>query len=215
MAADTRDRILTAALELFEAEGYERTTMRAIATRAGVSTGNAYYYFTSKADLVQAFYARLQADHAARIAPAPGLSLAERLRHAEQEWLDLIAPHHGFGTAFLSTALDPRGGSSPFSAESTKAREASIAIYRDLVAGASPAVPKAWAAVLPEALWLAHLGITLFWVTDTSPEQRRTRDLVDRAADLAGGLLRLARVPGSGAAAERLQRLVAVVLLRA
>ena len=39
------------ALRLFRERGYEATTMRAIAKEAGVSVGNAYYYFGSKRDL--------------------------------------------------------------------------------------------------------------------------------------------------------------------
>jgi AcrR family transcriptional regulator len=43
----TRRVIAEAALRLFREHGYEATTMRAIATEAGVATGNAYYYFGS------------------------------------------------------------------------------------------------------------------------------------------------------------------------
>ena len=52
----TRSAIIDAALDLFRDVGYESTTMRAIATRAGVSVGNAYYYFASKEHLIQGFY---------------------------------------------------------------------------------------------------------------------------------------------------------------
>jgi AcrR family transcriptional regulator len=41
--------------------------MRAIAERAGVSTGNAYYYFGSKEELIQEFYLR---NHARHLPPA-------------------------------------------------------------------------------------------------------------------------------------------------
>jgi hypothetical protein len=46
----TRRAIAEAALRLFREQGYEATTMRAIAKEAGVATGNAYYYFGSRAD---------------------------------------------------------------------------------------------------------------------------------------------------------------------
>src|SRR5262249_61561005 len=54
----TRALILETALDLFKENGYEETTMRAIAQRAGVALGNAYYYFRSKEHLIQAFYGR-------------------------------------------------------------------------------------------------------------------------------------------------------------
>ena len=55
----TRDAIVSAALALFRERGFEGTTMRAVAERAGVSVGNAYYYFSSKDELVQGFYDQL------------------------------------------------------------------------------------------------------------------------------------------------------------
>jgi len=58
----TRDAIVEAALELFRERGFEGTTMRAVAERAGVSVGNAYYYFSSKDELVQGFYDQLVAE---------------------------------------------------------------------------------------------------------------------------------------------------------
>ncbi|WP_345706480.1 helix-turn-helix domain-containing protein [Kitasatospora paranensis] len=44
----TRTLILDTAMRLFQERGYEKTTMRAIATEAGISVGNAYYYFEKK-----------------------------------------------------------------------------------------------------------------------------------------------------------------------
>jgi hypothetical protein len=40
------------------------------------------------------------------------------------------------------------------------------------------------------------MGVTLFWVYDTSPGQRRTRKLVDGLAPLIARGLSLARIPG-------------------
>ena len=54
-----RQDIIDVAAELFQENGYDRTTMRAIAKEAGVSVGNAYYYFSSKEQLVQGFYGRI------------------------------------------------------------------------------------------------------------------------------------------------------------
>ena len=59
----TRQLILDTALRLFRERGYAETTMRAIATEAGVAVGNAYYYFDSKEHLIQGFYDRNQAAH--------------------------------------------------------------------------------------------------------------------------------------------------------
>src|SRR5256885_16875354 len=65
----TRALILNAALETFHERGYEETTMRAIAQKAGVSLGNAYHYFGSKEHLIQAFYHRTHEEHLAAALP--------------------------------------------------------------------------------------------------------------------------------------------------
>jgi AcrR family transcriptional regulator len=46
--ADTRERILAAALELFVAHGYQRTTLRQIAERLGVTKTAVLYHFPAK-----------------------------------------------------------------------------------------------------------------------------------------------------------------------
>lgn len=91
---------------------------------------------------------------------------------------------HGFGSTFVGTAILPGATISPFGDESAGARELSTAIYREVVAGAVPAVPAKLAPVLPDLLWLAHLRVTLYWVIDTSPDQERTRLLVERSGVL-------------------------------
>ena len=48
----TRRRVIDAARELFETEGYEETTVRAIARRAGVSVGSVFTSFPSKLDVL-------------------------------------------------------------------------------------------------------------------------------------------------------------------
>lgn len=52
-AAETRDRVRTAARELFRRDGFEATTVTAIAARAGVSVQTVYAGFGSKAAIVR------------------------------------------------------------------------------------------------------------------------------------------------------------------
>jgi AcrR family transcriptional regulator len=196
----TRQKLAEVALRMFREVGFEKTTMRAIAAEAGVSAGNAYYYFASKDDLVHELYLQVQAEHAARAAvelEAPG-SLPRRLKAVLHTGLDVMAPYHRFGADFAATAIRPTSPVNPFSAASSPAREASLEIFRRAVDGARPAVPRKLRRDLPELLWLCYMGLTLFWVYDTSEEQQRTRRLVDGAAPLIARGLALARVPGVG-----------------
>src|ERR1700728_3632617 len=52
---DTRERIQAVALELFAEHGYEKTSLREIAERLGVTKAALYYHFKSKEDIVRSF----------------------------------------------------------------------------------------------------------------------------------------------------------------
>jgi len=49
---DTRSRVQQVALELFAEQGYEKTSLREIAERLGVTKAALYYHFRSKEDIV-------------------------------------------------------------------------------------------------------------------------------------------------------------------
>ncbi len=51
--ADTRSRLREVALQLFAEQGYEKTSLREIAERLGVTKAALYYYFKSKEDIVR------------------------------------------------------------------------------------------------------------------------------------------------------------------
>lgn len=55
----TRDRILDIAIDLFIAQGYDKTSMRQIAERLGHSKAAIYYHFAGKEDILQALHMRL------------------------------------------------------------------------------------------------------------------------------------------------------------
>lgn len=56
-SGDVRAHLLSVARELFYRQGYQKVTMRAIATRAAMSLGNIYNYFPTKAILFEAVLA--------------------------------------------------------------------------------------------------------------------------------------------------------------
>lgn len=192
----TRERIVDTALRLFHDRGYEATTMRLIATEAGVSVGNAYYYFPSKQHLVQAYYDHSQARHveAARPALDAAGDLQTRLHGVLRARVDTMASEKGFAVDFFRYAADPKSPLSPFSPESGPAREASVGLYAEAVAGAQGLkVPQALRDALPELLWLYQMGVVLFWVHDDSPGSSKTYALVDRTVPIVVRLVGLAR----------------------
>ncbi len=59
IAASTRERILDVALDLFIEKGFDRTSLREIAERLGVTKAALYYHFASKDDILMALHMRL------------------------------------------------------------------------------------------------------------------------------------------------------------
>ncbi|MGI5470497.1 TetR family transcriptional regulator [Streptomyces sp. CA-132043] len=191
----TRTRILQAAMKLFEERGYDKTTMRAIAQEAGVSVGNAYYYFASKEHLIQGFYDRIADEHrtaAARVL-ATETDLSARIRGLLLSWLDVAAPYHRFAAQFFKNAADPDSPLSPFSDASEGPREAAVALHREVLAGADVKSAPELADQLPRLLWLQQMGLVLFWVHDRSPDCARSRALVTRTAPLVARLISASR----------------------
>ena len=191
----TKQRIVETALRLFREQGYERTTMRGIAEQAGVSVGNAYYYFPSKQHLVQAYYAQSQEEHAAAARPVlDGESdFGARLGGVLRARIDTMQPYKDFAVSFFRTAADPHSPLSPFSDESAPARARATELYAEALHGSSAKVVPELREELPELLWLYSMGVVLFWVYDDSPGARRTYLLVERTVPLVVRLVGLAR----------------------
>src|SRR5258708_23952647 len=59
----TQEQILDTAIGLFRKGGFDETTMREVASEAGVALGLGYHYFPSKEALVMAYYQRVQREH--------------------------------------------------------------------------------------------------------------------------------------------------------
>jgi AcrR family transcriptional regulator len=60
-AAQTRERILDLALELFTEQGYDGTSLRDIAERLGTTKAALYYHFARKEDILLELHLRLHA----------------------------------------------------------------------------------------------------------------------------------------------------------
>ena len=186
----TRTAIVEAALRLFAENGYEATTMRAIAREAGVATGNAYYYYASKEDLVREYFARHQAEHGAACLEvlAKETRLGPRIAGVLGALVDVLGPCRGFADKLYWQATGP----------------SVIDLYAEVIGGARGRVPARGRDRLPELLWLYSMGIVLFWVRDTSPGCLRTYRLIDSTAPIAARLIRLAWLPGLRSVPRRL-----------
>ncbi|MEU0025261.1 TetR family transcriptional regulator [Streptomyces sp. NPDC006335] len=192
----TRALILETAMRLFQERGYDKTTMRAIAQEAGVSVGNAYYYFAGKEHLIQGFYDRIAAEHqvAVRDVLARESDLEARLAGVLKVWLDIAQPYHEFAVQFFKNAADPDSPLSPFSPESEHARVEAIAVHREVLRGATRTkVPEELRDILPELMWLSQMGLVLYWIFDRTEGRERSYRLAERGARITARGVSLAR----------------------
>lgn len=196
-AEDTRRKIYDAAMELFREKGFEPTTMRDIAAKAGVALGGAYYYFSSKDAIVLEFYREMQESSNQPVldALAGEKKIKERIRCVLDRRLALLEPNRKFCAALFRHAPDRADPLSPFSDESRPIREGAIEHMRIAVEGSDAKVPSDLQPRLPYLLWLYQMALIMFWLYDRSPNQQRTQQLMEKSLGLVVNLLRLSSLP--------------------
>jgi AcrR family transcriptional regulator len=192
----SRAAIFGAALELFRERGYDATTMRAVAERAGVSLGSSYHYFASKEHLVLEFYRHTHQLHLAAVAPllARERDLAARLRGVIRAVVVTCEPFHDAAGSIFSTVANPSSPLNPFGPTSKPLRDEVIQLYAQVVMGSNARIPSDLGEQLPLLLWFYQMGILYFWIFDRSPGRLRTLEVIDETADLIVRLISLANL---------------------
>lgn len=193
----TRARILDAALALIRERGFHEATMRDVAAEAGVSLGNAYYYFRSKEHLIQEYYAKSHREHLEACEPilAAETDLRSRLRGVLDAKISTSEPYHRFAGTLFRAAADPHSPLSPFSPESGPTRREATALMARVVEGSDTRVSEELARELPGLLWLYLMGVLLFWIHDESASCRRTYRLIEHTSRMVTLLIRLMKNP--------------------
>jgi AcrR family transcriptional regulator len=187
---------MEAALKLFHDRGFDSTTMRDIASRAGMATGAAYYYFDSKDAIVLAFYERARTEMAPRLeeALADTRDLRDRLRRVIQIKLDYFASSRNLLSA-LSRYTSPQHPLSPFSDQTRDIREADIHVFEAALETSRTRIPEDLRPHLPRLVWMYQMGIILFWIGDTSAGQKKTQALLDKSLQLVTRLIAFSGLP--------------------
>jgi AcrR family transcriptional regulator len=191
----TRQQILDTALRLFRERGFDEATMRDIASEAGVSLGNAYYYFPSKEAIVLAYYDLVQTEHARRVHEAfPNeKDFKTRLLTVLHSKLDILKDDRPLLGALFRYTGQPDHPLS-FLGSTAKAMQKQCS---DLFAEAISVekIPDDLRALAPTLLWAMHMGLMLYFLYDKSTHQQRTRKLVNGAVEFCMMFLALARNP--------------------
>jgi len=193
---ETRMLILDTALGLFQKNGFEKTTIREIASAAGVALGAAYYYYDSKDAMVMAFYERAQREMEAEIRNSltSSTSLEKRLQRLIEVKFKYFQPNRLLLGA-LSAHTDPEHPLSPFSQQTREIREQDIRFFNEAIEGSRHRVTSDLKVYLPRLLWMYQMGLILHWVYDRSKGQRSTQVLFEKSLSIMVALIRLASFP--------------------
>lgn len=170
--ADTRQRILDVALELFGEHGYAGTSVADITKRLGISKAALYYHFTAKDEILEALVAAPMAGFRALADGAAGRTAEELLAAIVDNTAELYAVSRLLGDD-PSTGRAMRDRALPRSGELNDALTAALA-------GGTP-TPRAHAA------FAAAKNGTLALMTATG----RQPDVEERAALVAAAVAAL------------------------
>lgn len=173
-----RQRILESALQLFGSQGYEETTMRDIAAKAGYSPGLTYRYFASKEELVLGLYQNLCVELDEYSLNLPAHSLSEGFQLCISRHLELMVPHREALSALFGTALNSHSKVGVFSENTADIRRRARKTYLRIILGAKDAPKESQCEDLATVLYGMHLAMVLFWLIDESEKEWRTHLLL-------------------------------------
>jgi AcrR family transcriptional regulator len=189
----TKQRILSAALDLFKEKGLEGTTTKEISKRSGIAEGTLFNYFKTKEDLALYFFQKETEDLVkwfraeGRLQKAP---LPEKLFAIIHRQLEYIEPYEEFIGAVFCRSLQPTSSLSPLSFESQELRLKYLRFIREILAEAEEKgeIPRL-GDLGAYAVGLFYLGIVTHWLHDRSRGKQRTLALLDRALKMGARIL--------------------------
>src|SRR6266498_2404431 len=129
-------RIVRAALGLFQTKGFEATTTKEIARKAGIAEGTVFNYFKTKEDIALHFFEQEVDQAIASVRDNPRLRkapLEEKLFALVHSQLEFLAPHESFiGAAFIH-ALKPASPLGIFSHRAQELRHRYVGFVQELI----------------------------------------------------------------------------------
>jgi AcrR family transcriptional regulator len=196
-AQETQRRILTNALTLFREKGFDKTSMRDIAEAADVAVGASYYYYSTKEELVLAYYedacSRDNEFAAQLVTRVTGFK--ERFSLFLQYKVAQLSENRGFMNILARSAANPEDPLSPFGPQTKHIRNDAMELLKNLITGSDLKAAEKFKPYLPGLLWLHMMGIIFFWIHDRSKGQAVTNKVIEFSVSLVSQLLWLSSLP--------------------
>ena len=172
-----REKIVKAALGLFQTKGFDATTTKAIARKAGIAEGTVFNYFKSKDDIALHFFEAEVDSAMAAVRDNPRLKkapLEEKLFALVHAQLEYLAPYENFIGAAMIHALKPSSPLGPFSHRAMELRHRYLRFVEELIEESIPKKQNALGFLAPEVFWIYYMGALLYWLYDTSEGKQHT-----------------------------------------
>ena len=201
-------RLFETAVQLISERGYDATTLRDVADRAGVSVGLLYRYFPSKRAIVLALYDELSAQYAIQATEMRAGKWRDRFIFALETSLRVLGPHRKTLKA-LGPVLVGSGEEGLFAKSTAFSRLRVQKAFQQAVIGATDAPTSKLGEAVGRLLYLLHLAVILWWLLDKSARQRATNGLLSLLGQVlpsAALTLRLPPIRGFVLSADELFR---------
>jgi len=192
-----KDKIFESAMSLFRKKGFDATTIRDIASHAGVALGSTHYTFGSKEELVVHFFKTLLISQQKRgeeiIAETRSFSI--RINKYFEFIFNQLKADREIIRALARVTGDPSSPASSLSWQTEDIRSQSVEILSELVKGSDLKIHPLLRPHAGELLWLTLMGMAFFWSHDRTPNQRCANAITSTTLTLIPGVFRLTTIP--------------------
>ena len=188
-----REKIVKAALSLFQTKGFDATTTKAIARKAGIAEGTVFNYFKSKDDIALHFFEQEVDSAMAAVRDNPRLKkapLEEKLFALVHAQLAYLAPYERFIGSALIHALKPSSPLGPFSHRAMELRHRYLRFVEELIEESIPKKQNPLSFLAPEVFWIYYMGALLYWLYDESEGKQHTLAFLDRSLTMGAAMLK-------------------------
>ena len=185
---ETRQAIISAAVDRVIKKGFKAATMRAVARKAGIADATIYNYFPTKEAIVFAYYGDHMDACAEALKTVPDFnrfSLQEQLQTFYDTSLEGYLPdrefvQQTFKSAFFAFSRDFK--------DLKPIRRRFLDIVGDMVDAAMAAdeIPEqVFLDVTSQLFWDHYIAMVIYWLGDTSDGFENTAVMIDKSLDLA------------------------------
>jgi AcrR family transcriptional regulator len=190
----THCKLVEAAVHVISHHGFRNATMHEIAERAQVGDATIYKYFPTKESLLFAFFELRLDDLIERLSAIEDFSqynFQEQLHVLLETQLEIFEPDRAFiriayEGVFLTNWIATAAGS-------TATKDRFVAIVEDLVTSAVEAgefEEPPFTKLFSTLLWEFAIGVTYYWLEDSSPKYINTTQMLDKSLALLDAMLK-------------------------